>query len=154
MNIDELKKELNKFKFSIGGRAQFSDVDSFDVVHNIKYLYWIENARLEYFEKVGVPMNPNTIIKEFPIMVVETKINYYHPLRFTQRYEILTRTKSIKNSSLVMENVVISETKALVAYAKSVLVHLDRKTFKSDRIPEDIRQMIINFEGNDLTISE
>lgn len=154
MSIEELKKELAKFKFSTAGRAQFSDVDLFGVVHNVKYLYWLENARLDYFENVGIAMHPHTISKDFPIMVVETKINYYLPLRFTQSYEILTRVKSIKNSSFVIENIVLNESKAFVAYAKSAFVHLDKKTFKSERIPDNIRELIKKFEGDDLTIAD
>lgn len=144
---------FDKFKFFIEGRVQFSDVDSFDVVHNIKYLYWIENSRLEYFDHIGIKMQRNTIKEIFPIMVVNTSISYLSPLFFTDRYRVYCRVATIGNSSMTMENIVMNINGEICAFAKSVLVHLEKDSFKSKRIPDEIREKIRNFEKHNIEIA-
>ncbi len=154
LTYDNVFEEIKKFQFKTDGRAEFSEVDSFDVVHNIRYLYWMERARLEYFENIGVPMHRHTITNEFPIMVVKTKIQYVFPLRFTDRYQVMMRVAELNNSSMKVQNVVVNGDDKVAAFAEAVLVHLDKHEMKSKRIPETIRQMIKNYEGDNLIINE
>jgi len=151
--MDDILKNFEKFKFFIEDRVQFSDVDSFDVVHNIKYLYWIESARLEYFDHIGIKMQRNTIKEIFPIMVVSTSISYFLPLFFAERYRVYCRVATIGNSSITIENVVTNLNGEVCAFAKSVLVHLEKGSFKSKRIPDEIREKIKNFEQHNIEIS-
>ena len=73
--MDEIARNLDKFKFYVEGKVQFSEVDSFEVVHNIQYLYWMENSRLEYLDKIGIKIEKNTIREKLPLMVVSTSIS-------------------------------------------------------------------------------
>lgn len=150
----EYKLMTDKFKFYVDGKVKFAEVDSFDVVHNIQYLYWLESARVDYFERIGIEMKPDTIAVTFPVMVVSSTINYHKPLLFTEKYRVYCRISILKNSSMIFENIVVGNNGDLIASAQSVLVHLDRETNMSKRIPDEIRAMIISFEGNDLELIE
>lgn len=151
--MDEIAKSLDKFKFYVEGKVQFSEVDSFEVVHNIQYLYWMENSRLEYLDKIGIKIEKNTIREKLPLMVVSTSISYLAPLFFTDKYRVYCRTASIGNSSLTMENVVTNENNEICAIARSVMVHLEKGTFKSKRIPDEVREKIKQFEQTNLEIT-
>ena len=152
INIEE---ELKKFRFSTTDKVKFAEVDSFGVVHNIQYLYWLEAARVDYFERIGIKMTPTTIIKDFPVMVVNHNISYHSPLLFADEYSVYCRISTIKNSSIIFENIIINEHNQLcVAIASSVLVHINRKEGKSSDIPEEVREMIKNFEGENVVESE
>jgi len=146
--------EQKKYRFSTANKVKFSEVDSFGVVHNIQYLFWLESARVDYFERIGINMTPTTIIKDFPVMVVNHNISYHNPLLFADKYTVYCRISKIKNSSVIFENLVVSNNNQLCAIANSVLVHINRKENKSSALPEQVRKMIKDFEGENVIESE
>ena len=85
-DFSQIKEELKKYKHCTEGQVQFAEVDSFGVVHNIQYLYWLEWARTLYFSEIGVDLNNHTYTKQFPIMVVHTEIDYLNPLYCFDKY--------------------------------------------------------------------
>lgn len=144
--------ELAKFKFKNSDRVKFAEVDSFNVVHNVQYAYWLEWARILYMDKIGQKISPTQIIKEFPVVMVHSEIDYFNPAFFGSYYEVLTRITFVKNSSLGFENLVQSKDGLIHAKAKAVVVHLNLKTQSPERIPDHIRKQIVDFEGNDVLI--
>jgi acyl-CoA thioester hydrolase len=146
--IDEL---ISKFKHKLPGKVKFADVDAFGVVHNIRYFYWLEWARNEYLNHIGIKINSNTFIKEFLVMVVHNEIDFFAPARFYDEFESLTRVQYIKKSSLGFENIIRLQTGEILAKSKAVLVYLNNE-MKPERIPDYLREMIIKFEGDDVLI--
>jgi acyl-CoA thioester hydrolase len=150
----DLEQEIIKFKHVTYGRAKFDEVDSAGVVHNIRYLFWLERARTDYFGAIGIKLNPKTFISEYPIMVVHTEIDYFNTAHFNDDYKILTRASKIGKSSLTFENIVLKSDNTLLVSAKAIFVHLDHKIMKPTRISDDLRTMLSNFEGNHLLFTE
>ncbi len=142
------KVELKKFKHRIKGRVQFADVDSYRVVHNLRYLYWIEQARTDYFRDLGLPLSKRP---DFTIMTVHADIDYFAPAIIDDEYEVISRISKLGESSLEFENIVIRNEVILVR-ASCVLVQVSPKDGKSLPIPDDIRSKIIDFEAGDLII--
>jgi YbgC/YbaW family acyl-CoA thioester hydrolase len=139
------------FKHSTKGKVKFHEVDSYGIVHNLQYGYWLEWARTEYLGNLGIKLNPMTYVSELPVMVVHSEINYFNPIRFYEEYEILSRISFIKNSSLGFENLIFSNNKLLI-FAKIILVYLNIHSQQPERIPDNVRKLIINFEGRDLNL--
>lgn len=146
---DAVLAQLPKFRFKLEGRVKFDEVDSFQMVHNIKYLYWIEWSRTEYISNIGMKLNQNTFRKEFPIVTVRTEIDYHNSAAFADEYEVYCRIVSVKNSSLAFENVVTLKDKTILVSCSGVLVHIN-KTGEAERIPDPIRNMIKEFEGDNV----
>ena len=143
---------LNKFRHKYRGRVQFSEVDSFGVAHNIQYFYWLEWARSDYLDSIGINMNPLTFLKEQPLMTVHAEIDYIHPVRFFDEYNVLTRIAWIKNSSLSFENVIFNKAGEILLKANAVLVNVNPKTGESQRISDELREKIIAFEGENIAV--
>ena len=78
----ELLNRLSLYKHKMNGKVRFAEVDSFGVVHNIRYFFWIEAARTEYFSNLGIELTPTTFIREMPFMVVHAVIDYLNAARF------------------------------------------------------------------------
>jgi len=150
--ILDLNSELHKYKHDYFGDIKFSMVDSFMVVHNIAYLYLIEWARTEYFFDLGFPRDNSLFSEKMPLLTVHTEINYYSPLRFTDKYTIKTRTSFIKNSSLGFENITLDEKNNIVNNCSSILVYSNKETGKSEIIPDKVKELILNFEKEDILI--
>jgi len=145
-DFSKIKEELKKYRHCTEGQVQFAEVDSFGVVHNVQYLYWLEWARTLYFSEIGVDLNNHTYTKQFPIMVVHTEIDYLNPLHCFDKYKIFSRVSEIRNSSFSMENIVMSENGEINAIAKVVFVYLDIKNKQKTKLPEEIRKMIEEYE--------
>jgi len=151
---EDVRSEIPKFKFVTGDQVKFHEVDSFGVVHNVQYFYFLEWARTKYFESVGFPLNRRTYTTENPIMTVHHELDYFNPMYFTDRYEIFTRTRIIKNSSLIMDNIIRNSDGKIAAKASVTLVYMSNVDYKPTRIPDVYRNMIIKMEGSDIEIIE
>ena len=121
---DKILNLLPMFKHSVKSKVKFHEVDSYGVVHNLQYGFWLEWARTEYLSNLGIKLNPKTYISEIPVMVVHSELDYFNPAVFYEEYEVLLRISFIKNSSLGFENIIKTKTNLLV-FAKIILVFLN-----------------------------
>lgn len=147
-NIPDYDTVAKTFSQSKKSFARFDEVDLFKVVHNIKYFYWIERERTDYFKALNLYDPSKTFLTEFPVMVVHSELDYFNSLYFEENYEIFTRISKVGKSSVTFENVIFNDKKLLIAAGKAVLVHFNPDTMSSEPIPQDYIQKIIDFEPN------
>lgn len=133
---------LEPFKHKTSTKVQFHQVDSFQILHNIQYLYMFENARLEYLQSLGLANNLSDLINKFPVMTVHHEIDYFSPAYFNDNIDIYTRVKEIGNSSIKFENIAITNNK-LHAKAITVYVYINPLNGDSLPLPQNIREMLI-----------
>jgi len=138
--------DILTYKFYIEGQVKFHEVDSFRVVHNIQYLYYLEWVRINYMMEVGFPIDNKSFSENNLMMVVHQTIDYFNPLFFLDIYKVFCKTTNIGNSSMTVENI-ITKSDQLIAKAKAVMVYIDEKTKKPTVIPSDIRQKIYEYES-------
>lgn len=141
----ETKYKREEFRHEYTGEVKFSEVDSFNVVHNLAYLYWLEWARTQYLFDIGMPRDNSIFSIRMPIMTVHSEVDYYNSMRFTDRYTVLTKVSKIGDSSITFVNQVYSADK-LILEAKSILVYVDTENGKPETIPEFVREKINNYE--------
>ncbi len=145
-----INDEIILFKHKFSRQVEFSQVDSFGVVHNLQYFYFLEWARTDYLRAIGLKLNPMTFLQDYPIMTVHSEIDYFAPLKFNDLFVVLTRVEFIKNSSLGFKNLIINEKTEVIIRGSSILVNVNPKTLDSVRIPDDLRQLIRNYEGQNV----
>jgi acyl-CoA thioester hydrolase len=148
--IEELFRKLGLFKHKTIGKVRFAEVDTYGVVHNINYFFWLEAARTDYFSDLLTHLDPKTFLSDVPFMVVHAEIDYFNPAKFNDIYHVYTRVSSIKNSSLTFENIITLDSGIPLVYSSAVLVQLDVKENRSQRISDDIRLLIKNYEGDNI----
>ncbi|MFA7326328.1 MAG: thioesterase family protein [Candidatus Kapaibacterium sp.] len=141
----EIKYKREEFRHEYTGEVKFSEVDSFNVVHNLAYLYWLEWARTQYLFDIGMPRDDSIFSIRMPIMTVHSEVDYYNSMKFTDIYTVLTRVSKIGDSSITFVNQVYSANK-LILEAKSILVYVDTKNGKPVTIPGFVREKINNYE--------
>ncbi|MFN3195084.1 MAG: acyl-CoA thioesterase [Chlorobiota bacterium] len=140
------KFDRNSFKHQYTGDVKFSEVDSFNVVHNLAYLYWLEWARTQYLFDIGLPKDDSIFSKQMPILTVRNEVDYYNSLHFTDRYIVLTKVDKIGDSSISFVNQVYNDKDVLALEAKTILVYVDLSTESPIRIPDHIRKKINDYE--------
>jgi len=149
----ELQKESQLFNFKSYGRVKFAEVDSYQVVHNLQYFYWLESARIEYFRNLGVGLNPDSLINELLFMSVHAEIDYFNTARFNDEYEVLTRIAQIKNSSFSFRNIIRLFDGTILVSASAILAHIDHVKKIPKRINDDLRSKVKEFEGENVVLS-
>lgn len=147
--------DLKKYKHKYQVRVRNFETDSQGIVHNAIYLEYCEIGRVEYVRQLGFHLLPTGIFdNNLKINVKRNEINYESPAKLDDVVDIYSRISYIKNSSFCFEHLLInSNTGALYCTQKSVQVNLNAATNMPERLPDSIREIIINFEGTNLEIT-
>ena len=147
-------KEMEQFRHVVNSRVRSYDVDRQSIVHNAVYFYWLEAARVEYFRAIGLPIDKQTFVSKHRFVVARQECDYYYPAQFDDEYRVFTRVEYIKNSSFQFDQVIRLMDGTLVARAKAVMVYLNPAKHKSERIPDSYRELIRDFEGENVQMLE
>lgn len=149
-----IQTDPNKYKHKFPIRVRNYQVDSLGIVHNAIYLEYCETGRVEYVRNLGIKLLPTGVFDHGVIINVKrNEINYEAPAYVDDLIDVYTRISYLKNSSFCFEHIILNaDTAQLLVTQKSVQVHLDPGTRRPERIPDHLRKVIIDFEGEDLEL--
>lgn len=124
----------------------WGDEDAFAHVNNLAYLRWCETARVEYMQRVAI-WSETPPVGTGPILA-SVRCDYKIPLNYPDTIDVGTRVSAIGNSSVRMEQIVVSRAlDAVAAVVESTLVMLDYNAGRPVRVSEEIRDSIARFEN-------
>lgn len=150
MKSREIQQKIIDFaayRHILSGRVKTFEVDRQNIVHNIIYLYWLEDARVEYFRALGLEMNERTFIDSYRFVIAKLEINYLAPALFDKQYEVLTRISHLGTSSFMFDQLIISiPERTILITAQSVLVQLNPTINESLPIDNKYRTLVEVFE--------
>jgi len=149
-----MESDVKKYKHKYQLRVRNFQVDSQGIVHNAIYLEYCEIGRVEYVRNLGIQLLPTGIFDDgVKINVKRNEINYEASAMVDDLLDIYTRISYIKNSSFCFEHLIYqSETGKLLVTQKSVQVNLNKDTNKPERLPDHLRKIIIDFEGENVEV--
>ncbi|MCS7230392.1 MAG: thioesterase family protein [Candidatus Kryptonium sp.] len=149
------KVNAEKFKFKIQVQVRSFDLDSYGIVHNSVYLKYFEIARTEYIRQ-ALGIDPDSFFfNDFYFVIARNTCNYISPAKFDEILDIYTRVSKIGNTSFEMEYMIKdSKTKRTIATGETVIVLLNRETFKPEPIPQNVKDSIFKFEKEDVILKE
>jgi acyl-CoA thioester hydrolase len=140
------------FKFSTRTRVGFSDTDAQGIVYYGRYLPYLDLARVEYHRKLGLlGMEVGEPGVEFVMRALT--IEYHAPAVFDDELELFIRVARIGRTSATYECAayrVQGDLLLVTATQTPVLVDLDQR--KACEIPQDFRDTIRAFEGDDVVL--
>ncbi|MCS6966052.1 MAG: acyl-CoA thioesterase, partial [Candidatus Kapabacteria bacterium] len=143
------------FPHRIVGRVRSHEVDRQGIVNNAVYLYWLEDARIEYFRALGLAIDRQTFITKHRFVVARIEIDYRMAAQFDDEYEVLSRVAYVGQTSLGFEQVVRRLPDCtLLAHARTVMVHLNPATHRPERIQDSYRTLIRQYEGERVRMEE
>jgi acyl-CoA thioester hydrolase len=135
------------YRFFTSVKVRFSETDCNGHMSNISIPIYMEQARCEYFEGLGL-FDLETIAKEGKTLVLAAiAINYQAPAYFNETLRVYMRTTRVGKSSIDLEALVINPDKKLtVATGTSTVVYFDNHTHKSTPLPANLSERIQQFE--------
>ncbi len=138
------------FKFSARTRVGFSDTDAQGIVYYGRYLPYMDLARVEYHRLLGLlGMDIGEPGVEFVMRACT--IEYHAPAVFDDEIEVLVRVKRIGTTSATYEFAAHrGRDERLVVTATQTLVLVDLDQRRPVSIPDEFRETIRAYEGDDL----
>ena len=136
------------FKYSAIARVWFSDTDAQGIVYYGRYLPYFDHARTEYHRHLG---KSGSWIEGNDFVMRASTVEYHAPARFDDLLEIFVRAARIGRTSTTYECAAYRmEDDELMVTATQTLVLVDLEERRPCEIPQQYRELIRGFEGEDL----
>lgn len=124
----------------------WGDMDSFGHINNTVYFRYFEDARIAYFDKIGVHQQKEQY--DIGPILATTHCNFKLPLDYPDRIHIVARSSILSPKKFNMEYAVFSEKYgSIVADGAGLIVYYDYANGKSCEIPKMIVAAIKALEG-------
>jgi acyl-CoA thioester hydrolase len=134
------------FKYSAFTRVGFSDTDAQGIVYYGRYLPYFDLARVEYHRNLD--MLRMDVGGE--LVMRASSIEYHAPARFDELLEVFIRVARIGRTSATYEMAAYRvDDDVLMVTAAQTLVLVDLEERKACPIPDEVRERIRAFEGDD-----
>jgi len=136
--------ENNRFPLQLQLRIDWSELDYFGHVNNVSFFKYIQAARVNYWESVGI--NAMHLETNIGPMLASCKCDFKLPLFFPGQVTIHSRVEFIKNTSFGIHHQLVNEKGETVAEAHDVMVMFNFNTNEKVSFPEVVRDRIEELE--------
>ena len=137
---------LQDYRATITLPIQWGDMDAFHHVNNVVYIRWFESSRVGYLEEAG--MRQLMMAHELGPILAAVNCSFKRQLEFPGSVTIGARVVKLGRTSLtVAHRIVNDESGEVAADGESVIVIFDFKNQRPMRMPEDVKQAVIDFQG-------
>ena len=136
--IEDPQTWANEFSFSVPVQVRFSETDMFGHVNNTVVFTYLEYARIEYLNTIGL-MN-----KEGNIPVVaDIQCDYVRQMYFGETITIYVKIAHVGNSSVDIHYLGKNEKDDIVFTARGTIVQINVKTGKGVPFIEEEKQLLL-----------
>ncbi len=145
----ELGRETRRrppFKYSALTRVWFSDTDAQGIVYYGRYLPYFDHARVEYHRHLG-----SFSVDGRDFVMRASQVEYHAPARFDDLIEVFVRISRIGRTSITYDLAAYRlPDDSLMVTATQTVVLVDRERRRPEPVPDELRQQVRAFEGEDL----
>ncbi len=134
--------ESEALRFRIERRTRWCDEDRFGVLNNAIYMTLFEEARLAYFEQLGVVEDGR-----FPFLLAQTNVRFLAPGRGGQRVTLEVATRALGTKSILQVYRVRGQDGEAWCEAEALLVTVDVGTLQTKPMGAALRAAVTDFEG-------
>ncbi len=139
-------RHMADFKFSIPIQVRYGDLDAQWHVTNSRFLTFMEQARFEYLQHLG--LFDAVSFLDLRMIIADVHIAFKAPIVLNQQIAVYTRTSKIGNKSITFEYEIRDEENGgLCATGEVVGVCYNYRTHETTVVPVEWRKKIADFEG-------
>ena len=133
---------MTDFKFSVPIQPRFADFDMLGHLNNATYVTYYEVARLNYFYEIG------WTLKDATNVVAHFDIDFLLPILPDSEVLCSIKTISLGSKSFQMQYALTSlDGSRIFSRAHSVQVCVDKNSGKAILIPDNVRELLSNYES-------
>ncbi len=118
-------------------RIDWSEIDAFQHVNNVAIMKYVQAARVNYLEQVGL-MQLQAETKIGPILA-STGCQFRQPLFYPGQVIINSHVEWIKNTSFKLTHQILNDRHEVAAEAEDIIVFYDFKRNTKLPIPDTIK---------------
>lgn len=123
--------------FEVDIFVRFCETDAAGHVNNASYFFYLEEARMKFFQHIGLERFRKK--QNFNFIVASTKCDFIKQAHSGQLLRLNARIMKIGKKSFVLEHEIkCAKTKELVAVGSTVLVCFDYNRQESIPLPQDL----------------
>ena len=115
---------------------RWSDLDAFNHVNNARYLTFLEQARIEWFETLDEPWMDD---HSAPVVASAT-LNFKRPIAYPAQVAVELFTDKLGTSSVVIGHRIVAADGTVHCDGQVVAVWVDRQTGKPTPLPPGVRR--------------
>jgi len=133
--------------FSIDEYVRWSDVDAAGVICYGAYVRFVEIAETELFRAAGIPYGE--VFERFDCWLPRVRYasEFHKPAVLDERLTVSAAVKRLGNKSMTLTFSFANASGERIAECEVVLVCVDRKTFKSKPVPEELKSALAPFRS-------
>jgi acyl-CoA thioester hydrolase len=136
------------FKFSAMTRVGFSDTDAQGIVYYGRYNPYFDLARVEYLRSLGL-LQRRGEVGDFVMRAND--VEYFAPAVFDDEIEVFVRVFRLGRTSVTFAFAAYRlPDDLLLVTAHQTLVFVDLAERKACPVPDDYRETVVGFEGDDV----
>jgi tol-pal system-associated acyl-CoA thioesterase len=120
-------------------RVYYQDTDAGGVVFHAQYLAFMERARSELINALGIDLARLADARRVLFLVHELKARYHAPARLNDMLSVSAEVVKMGRASLVFRHRVERQAELLVE-AEVTLALVDRDRMRLVRMPEELKQ--------------
>jgi acyl-CoA thioester hydrolase len=127
--------------------VRYADLDPQGHLNNAKYLTYFEQARIRYFEELGLFTKGQSFM-DIGIIVADIHIKYLAPVYLGAAVQVGVQTAAIGNKSITLQEIIVEgDAGRVCADGTVVLVAYDYRAHRATPVLEEWRRKIMEFEG-------
>ncbi|MGZ5243762.1 MAG: acyl-CoA thioesterase [Bacteroidia bacterium] len=121
-------------------RIDRSEMDMFGHVNNVSFFKYIQAARVNYWETIGL----DKLHKEQNIapILASVNMNFKKPLHYPGHISIITKMAYIRNTSFSFHHQILNHLGEIAAEATDVMVLVDQSTNGKVTFPTEIKMAV------------
>ena len=136
---------MAEYKFSIPIKVRYSDLDAQWHVNHTRFLTYMEQARLEYLQHLGLFDGKSFL--DLRMIIADVHVSYLAPIELGQKVRVGTRTVKIGTKSIAFDYVLEDENSSKVfAKGEVISVAYNFRTQETVPVPNEWRIKIGEFE--------
>lgn len=128
----------------MGVQIRFNDIDMFGHLNNSVYIQFFDMGKYAYFRQFMT----DTFGSE-PTAPVVANINcdFLEPTKIDERLEVLTAITEIADSSMVLQQRIVSSAGRVKCTARTIMVNIDLATGRPTTVSDEWRKKITDYEN-------
>lgn len=137
--------EIN-FRHCLPVQIRFNDIDMFGHLNNSVYIQFLDLGKYAYFRQ----FMSDTFGRE-PTAPVVANINcdFIEPTKIDERLEVLTAITDIADSSMTLDQRVVSTTGRVKCSARTIMVNIDLSTGRPTTVSDTWRRRIDAYQNHE-----
>ncbi|WP_010678343.1 acyl-CoA thioesterase [Bacillus timonensis] len=140
--IEDVKTWENTFDFYFPIQVRFSEIDMFGHLNNTVPITYFEEARIQYFNHLGVMQKWTDKSSETIPVVASQQCDYLKQVFYGEQLKLYVKINQLGNSSMDIHYMAKDKNGSICFVGRSILVQMSKRTGKGEPWSEEMKQMI------------